>query len=138
MEIQHAGGRDTLVAALDEVTRLCQETRIREVGLSQAVELLTAMKRAARFLDGAKLAAIGHIEQLQAQRQAQFDQLPEGNGGNSPGDQRNLGEALTSSGQQSKAQTGRELRPVPPWRIRVLERRCRKGYRRPIWTSSPR
>ena len=111
METQHAGGRDTLVAALDEVTRLCQETRIREVGLSQAVELLTAMKRTARFLDGAKLTAIGHIEQLQAQRQAQFDQLPEGNGRQLPlpGDQRNLGDALTSSGQQSKAQTGREL-----------------------------
>lgn len=108
-----AGGnaKDELVAVLDRMARLCQSVSVSELGLPDAIELLTAMKRATRFLDGAKLSAIGHIEELQAIQQGQFDQLPEGNGRPLPlpGEEKNLRDVLTSSGQQSQAQTGREM-----------------------------
>ena len=100
-----------LLAVLDRMVHLCQELDVAGLGLPEAINLLTSMKRAARFLDGARLSTIGHIDELHAIQQAQFDQLPEGNGKRLPlpGSERTLGDVLTVSGQQSKAQTGREI-----------------------------
>ena len=69
-----------LLAVLDRMAHLCQELDVAKLGLPETINLLTSMKRAARFLDGARLSTIGHIDELHAIQQAQFDQLPEGNG----------------------------------------------------------
>lgn len=100
-----------LMTCLEDAARLCQRLDVPGLRLEEGVELLAQMKKTARYLDGAKLALIGHISEEQAHRQEVFEASPAGAGRllDLPGEERTIRETLTSAGGQSASQTGREI-----------------------------
>ena len=96
-----------LADALRGVTGLCQAVSVGQGGLTETVELVTAVKEAIRHLDGVKLAGIARIDEIQ-NRQA--EESRSGRRPALPGEEATLAASLMRAGKQSKAQTGREMK----------------------------
>ncbi|MGO3042741.1 DUF222 domain-containing protein [Ancrocorticia populi] len=111
---EHASEREhphtafgVLADALRGVTGLCQAVSVGQGGLTETVELVTAVKEAIRHLDGVKLAGIARIDEIQ-NRQA--EESPSGRRPALPGEEATLAASLMRAGKQSKAQAGREMK----------------------------
>ena len=100
------------IESLRSAAAACTSLDVEGARLSEAVELLTEIKRTELAISGAKLVTAGYVDQVHREQVETFQHTPEGNGKRPqlPGQDRTLYQSLTRIGKQSTAESAKELK----------------------------